>query len=193
MPQPQPKPTFEDFRVALLYPQRRDALGLTLSDTDAIELINDDAAAADFYDRWTPTRPKKRKPTKAEKVRGLTTMTELGSRKTRFGSLLMIVPVIAITMAVVMFISAAVYAVWINPPQPGTGNLELVQAVFQWLSGDGEALNRIYEKVEYVDCADVVARDAAPLYEADRGYEERLDPNGDGIACDAETGELDAG
>lgn len=189
----QTKPTFEDFHIALLYPQRRDELGMRIDGAEALRLVGDEDAARAFYDRWTPTKPRRKpKPAKIN-ARELPTMSELGSRRVRFGSLLMIVPITAIAGAVALFAGTAVYETWINPPQPGESNLAVVEAVFQWLSGDGEALNRIYEKVEYIDCADVVARDAAPLYEADRGYEQRMDPNDDGIACDPEQGELTAG
>ncbi len=43
-------------------------------------------------------------------------------------------------------------------------------------------------EVSYRSCAAVRAAGKAPLYRGDPGYSSRLDRDGDGIACDTETG-----
>jgi len=40
----------------------------------------------------------------------------------------------------------------------------------------------------YSSCKDAIADGAAPLFKGDPGYDKKLDPNGDGIACLAGSG-----
>ena len=55
------KPTIEHFTLSLLYPKQRIAIGLHLTDDQASALLRTPAAAAQYYEEWTPSHvPAKR-------------------------------------------------------------------------------------------------------------------------------------
>lgn len=184
------KPSFDQFRLALMYGDQRDALGMKISSAKLAELVSDESKARAFYESWNPGAPIDRR-TVAVKAAAAENpdMKSMRSRSAKVFSVLMVIPIVAITALVLVVAGTAVYRTWIDPPQPGEPQANILDDVFKILAGDGVALNTLYEDVVYADCQAVVDAGAAPLYEADKGYEERLDPNNDGIACDPESGE----
>lgn len=48
------KASYEDFLRALIYPQRRHAIGLVINQRKAMSLINDSAAARAHHAAWVP-------------------------------------------------------------------------------------------------------------------------------------------
>lgn len=198
------KPTFDEFRIALMYRQRRDELGMTLTDDQARQLMEDEGRARAFYDTWQPAPPVKPPPQRAVRP-GFAGVTEPDAplpirilRAVGQGAV----------AAVVLLVSAVIIAgaiVGMNAPKPeiaaapATPSAEAPVAAAP-VAPPPPAPEPVVAPPppppepaapvappapNWQRCADVKAAGAAPIYRGDPGWKEQFDGNdNDGIGCE---------